>query len=200
MTGNTSRAPKKSTKKATTKKTANRKALAGAKTGLKKSAAPSLKKARSKKAPVKSAAKKVSGKSDSGAPQLLSGGNPQIPKGDGPAPVQAYLAAMPGFKKDIGVYLDRLVVRTVPGVQKAVRWNTPFYGIKDKGWFLGFHCFNKYVKVTFLRGAALRPLPPGASKLPEVRYLDIHENEQLDEALVVSWIKQAAALPGDPLF
>ena len=129
-------------------------------------------------------------------PRLLSGGNPQIPKGDGDAPVQAYLAAMPGWKRDVGTWLDALIVRTVPDVQKAVRWNSPFYGVEGQGWFLSFHCFTKYVKVTFFRGTSLHPLPPGESKTEETRYLDIHEDERLDEALVASWIRQAAELPG----
>jgi len=131
---------------------------------------------------------------------LLSGGNPQIAKADGDAPVQAFIAAMPGWKRDVGRWLDALIVRTVPNVRKAVRWNTPFYGIEGQGWFLGFHCITKYVKVAFFRGAALRPLPPGESKQKLVRYLDIYENDQLDEKLVVSWIKQAAELPGEPMF
>ena len=129
-------------------------------------------------------------------PRLLSGGNPQIPKGDGDEPVQAYLDAMPGWKRDVGRRLDALIVRTVPGVRKAVKWNSPFYGIEGQGWFLSFHCFTKYVKVTFFRGAALRPLPPGASKHKEVRYVDIREDDELDEAQMATWIRQAAALPG----
>ena len=126
---------------------------------------------------------------------LLSGGNPQIAKGDGDAPVQEYLAAMPGWKRDLGKRLDALIVRTVPNVRKAVRWNTPFYGIEDQGWFLGFHCITKYIKVAFFRGASLRPLPPVESKQKDVRYLHIHEHEQLDEELVASWIRQASELP-----
>ncbi len=129
-------------------------------------------------------------------PVLLAGGNPQIGKGDGDAPVRAYIAAMPGWKRDIGRRLDALIARTVPGVRKAVKWNSPFYGIEGQGWFLGLHCFTKYVKVAFFRGASLRPLPPGESKSKDVRYLDIREGDELDEALVASWIKQAAALPG----
>ena len=109
-------------------------------------------------------------------PKLLAGGNPQIAKGEGNAPVQAYIAAMPGWKRDVGRRLDALVARTVPGVHKAVKWNSPFYGIEGEGWFLSFHCFTKYVKVTFFRGASLRPIPPGQSKHKEVRYLDIHED------------------------
>ena len=129
-------------------------------------------------------------------PVLLAGGNPQIAKADGDAPVQAYIAAMPGWKRDVGRRLDALIVRTVPDVRKAVRWNTPFYGIEGQGWFLSFHCFTKYVKVAFFRGTSLRPLPPGESKHKDVRYLDIHEDDQLDEELVASWIRQASELPG----
>jgi hypothetical protein len=129
-------------------------------------------------------------------PALLAGGNPQIAKADGDAPVQAYIAAMPGWKSDVGRRLDALIVRTVPGVRKAVKWNSPFYGVEGQGWFLNFHCFTKYVKVAFLRGTSLRPVPPGESKHKEVRYLDIREDDQLDEAQMATWIRQAAALPG----
>jgi hypothetical protein len=137
--------------------------------------------------------------------KLLSGGNPQIAKADGDAPVQAFIAAMPGWKREVGCRLDALIVRTVPGVRKAVRWNTPFYGIAGDsqggdGWFLGFHCIAKYIKVAFFRGASLRPLPPVESKQKEIRYFHIHENDQLDELLVASWIRQAAKLPGEDLF
>ena len=128
--------------------------------------------------------------------KLLSGGNPQIAKADGDAPVQAYIAAMPGWKGDVGRRLDAIIERTVPDVRKAVRWNTPFYGIEGQGWFLGFHCITKYVKVAFFRGTSLRPVPPGESKQKEVRYLDIHEGDPLDEAQMATWVKQAAALPG----
>ena len=127
---------------------------------------------------------------------LLSGGNPQIAKADGDAPVRAYIAAMPGWKRDLGKRLDALIVRNVPNVRKAVKWNSPFYGIEGQGWFLSFHVFTRYVKVTFFRGASLRPVPPGASKQQDVRYLDIRENEPLDEAQLASWIRQAAGLPG----
>ena len=130
-------------------------------------------------------------------PALLSGGNPQIAKGYGDAPVQAYIAAMPGWKSDVGRRLDALIVRTVPGVRKAVKWNSPFYGVEDQGWFLSFHCFTKYVKVAFFRGASLRPVPPGESKHKDVRYLDIHEDDQLDEAQFAAWVKQASQLPGE---
>ena len=126
---------------------------------------------------------------------LLSGGNPQIAKADGDAPVQAYIAAMPGWKRAIGKRLDALIVRNVPGVRKAVKWNSPFYGVEGQGWFLSFHVFTNYVKVTFFYGASLRPLPPGPSKHKDVRYVDIHEDD-LDEAQMAIWIKQAAALPG----
>src|SRR5688500_10383026 len=128
---------------------------------------------------------------------LLSGGNPQIAKGTGDAPVQAYIAAMPGWKSDVGRRLDALIVRTVPGVRKAVKWNSPFYGVENQVWFLSFHCFAKYVKVAFFRGASLRPLPPGESKQKDVRYLDIHEDDQLDEAQLTAWVKQASLLPGE---
>jgi len=129
-------------------------------------------------------------------PTLLAGGNPQIAKADGDAPVQAYIAAMPDWKREVGRRLDELIVCSVPDVRKAVRWNSPFYGIEGHGWFLNFHCFSKYVKVAFFRGASLRPLPPGESKDKEVRYLDIYEDAQLDEAQLADWVKQAAKLPG----
>jgi hypothetical protein len=128
--------------------------------------------------------------------RLLAGGNPQIAKADGDAPVQAYIAAMPGWKRDVGKRLDALIVKNVPNVRKAVKWNSPFYGIEGQGWFLSFHVFTRYVKVTFFRGTSLRPVPPGASKHKEVRYLDIHEDDALDEAQMAKWIKQAAAVPG----
>jgi hypothetical protein len=129
-------------------------------------------------------------------PVLLSGGNPQIAKADGDAPVQAYIAAMPGWKSEVGRRLDALIVRSVPGVHKAVKWNSPFYGFEGQGWFLSFHCFTKYIKVTFFQGAALRPAPLGKSKYERVRYLDIHEGE-LDEAQFADWVKQASRLPGE---
>jgi hypothetical protein len=126
---------------------------------------------------------------------LRSGGNPQIAKADGDIPVQAYIAGMPGWKREIGKRLDALIARNVPNVRKAVKWNSPFYGIEGQGWFLSFHTFTHYVKVGFFRGASLRPLPPGASKGKDMRYVDIHEGE-LDEAQMAKWVKQAAALPG----
>jgi hypothetical protein len=130
-------------------------------------------------------------------PKLLTGGNPQIPKGDGDAPVQAYIAAMPGWKQDIGRKLDALITESVPGVQKAVRWNSPFYGVEGRGWFLGAHCLTKYVKVTFFRGLSLKPIPPGGTpKSGDARWLDIYENDGFDEKQMTAWIKQATALPG----
>jgi hypothetical protein len=139
-----------------------------------------------KKKPLKKVAK----------PRVLSGDNPQIAKADGNAPVQAYIAAIPGWKRDAGRRVDALIERTVPNARKAVKWNSPFYGIEGQGWFLSFHCFSKYVKVAFFRGASLRPLPPGESKQKEVRYLDIHEDDKVDEALLADWVKQASELPG----
>ena len=150
--------------------------------------------ARKKSAKV---AKKAAAKRGDAKPPLLSGGNPQIAKGDGDAPVQAYIAAMPGWKRDVGRHLDALIARTVPGVRKAVKWNSPFYGVEDQGgWFLSFHCFTKYVKVTFFRGTSLRPLPPGESKSQDTRYLDIREDD-LDETQLLDWVKQASQLPGE---
>src|SRR5262245_12708350 len=137
-------------------------------------------------------AKKPAVKRIAAKPRLLSGGNPQIHRADGDAPVQAYIAAMPGWKRDVGGRLDALIERTVPDLRKAVKWNSPFYGVAGEGWFLSFHCFTKYVKVAFFRGASLRPVPPGGSKGKHTRYLDIHEHDKL----VSSWIRQASELPG----
>jgi len=142
--------------------------------------------ARSKPAPKNGGAKRV---------VLLSGGNPQIAKREGDAPVQAYIAAMPGWKRDVGKRLDALITRAVPSVRKAVKWNSPFYGLEGQGWFLSFHVFTSYVKVTFFRGTSLQPVPPGPSKHPEVRHVDLREGE-LDQAQMATWVKQAAALPG----
>ena len=130
-----------------------------------------------------------------GKPRLLAGGNPQIPKGDGDAPVQAYIAAMPGWKSGIGRRLDDLIVRTVPGVRKAVRWNSPFYGVEGSGWFLSVHVFTRYVKVTFFAGESLEPVPAGSGKDPDARWIDIHEGE-LDVEQMEAWVRQAAAVPG----
>jgi hypothetical protein len=131
-----------------------------------------------------------------GKPTLLSGGNPQIAKAYGDAPVQAYIAAMPGWKREVGRRLDTLITRTIPGVRKAVKWNSPFYGVEDGVWFLSFHVYAKYVKVAFFRGAALTPVPPVASKVEGNRYLHIHEGDQIDEARFTGWVKQASQLPG----
>ena len=132
-------------------------------------------------------------------PTLLSGGNPQIAKGHGDTPVQAYIAAMPGWKSDVGRRLDALITAAIPGVTKAVKWNSPFYGVEGQGWFLAVHCYTQYVKVAFFRGAALRPLPPGASKKEDVRYLDIRENDPLDDGQFIDWVNQASQLPGERL-
>ena len=148
---------------------------------------------------TKSGAKPKRSASNAKPVKLLSGGNPQIAKGDGDAPVQAYIAALPGWKREVCRRLDAIVTRSVRNVRKAVKWNSPFYGIDGQGWFLSFHVFAKYVKVGFFRGASLKPAPPGASKDKNMRYLDIHESDELDETQLASWFKQAAALPGwDP--
>jgi hypothetical protein len=132
-------------------------------------------------------------------PVLLSGGNPQIAKGYGDGPIKAYIAAIPGWKSDVGRRLDALVEKTVPDVYKAVKWNSPFYGIEGEGWFLSYHCFDKYIKLTFFRGTSLVPVPPVASKTPETRYFHIHEKDDFDEAQLADWIRQARALPGERL-
>src|SRR5262245_3045048 len=132
-------------------------------------------------------------------PTLLKSGNPQIAKADGDAPVQAYIAAMPGWKREVGRRLDALIVGTVSGVRKAVKWNSPLYGVEGQGWFLGVHTFTNYVKVAFFRGASLRPVPPGESKSKNTRYLNIHEDEEFDEAQLAAWVKQASQLPGERL-
>jgi len=168
---------------------------------LARAAVPAAKASKSTKASAKNpAAEKPktskSTKASAKKPAVLAGGNPQIAKADGDAPVQAYIAAMPGWKRDVGRRLDALIVRTVPGVRKAVKWNSPFYGVEGQGWFLSLHCFTKYVKVGFFRGTSLRPVPPGESKQKEVRYLDIHEDDKLDEKQLATWIKQAASIPG----
>ena len=133
--------------------------------------------------------KATKGSGDAAAPVLLSGGNPQIAKADGDAPVQAYIAAMPGWKSEVGRRLDAIVARTVPDVRKAVRWNSPFYGVEGQGWFLNFHCFTKYVKVAFFNGTSLEPLPPGESKDENVRYLTIYEDGQFDEQQLAAWVE-----------
>ena len=147
----------------------------------------------SEKAPGKTASKSAG----SAKPALLSGGNPQIAKGYGDAPVQAYIDAMPGWKREVGRRLDALIARTVPGVHKAVKWNTPLYGMDDKAWFLAFHCFTHYVSVTFFRGLSLDPVPPGTSKSRDTRYFRIHETDPFDEEQFANWVKQASRLPGE---
>jgi hypothetical protein len=147
----------------------------------------------------KPADRKPPAKPTAAEPVLLSGGNPQIPKGYGDEPVQAYIAAMPGWKQDIGRRLDALIVRTVSKVSKAVKWNTPLYGNEGDGWFIAYHCFAKYIKVTFFRGAELNPVPPVESKHPEVRYYHIHEDEAFDEKQLTKWINQASQLPGEKM-
>jgi hypothetical protein len=131
--------------------------------------------------------------------KLLSGGNLQIPKGDGDAPVQDYIAAMPGWKKEVGRALDALITKAAPNVRKAVKWNNPLYGLEEKTWFASFHCFDKYVKLAFFKGAYLDPPPPVASKQKDVRYFHIHEGDTLDEKQLASWFKQASKLPGEKM-
>jgi hypothetical protein len=149
-----------------------------------------------RKTAKKSAKKATRPRKPAAKPRFLSGGNPQIAKADGDAPVQAYIAAMPGWKSEVGRRLDVLITGAVPRVVKAVKWNSPFYGMKGQGWFLAIHVFTKYVKVAFFNGASLRPVPPGDSKSKATRYLDIHEDDRIDEALVRTWVKQASRLPG----
>ena len=138
-------------------------------------------------------------RSDNGSPRLLSGGNPQIAKGYGDEPVQAYIAAMPGWKSDVGRRVDAIIARTVPDVRKAVKWNSPLYGMQDNVWFLGIHVYTKYIKVAFFRGAALKPVPPSTSKQKDVRYLDIRENDDFDEEQFANWVEQASRLLGEKM-
>ena len=159
-----------------------------------------VKKVAAKKPAAAKAAKSAAEKTPkAAAPKLLSGGNPQIAKGYGEEPVQAYLAAMPGWKSVVGARLDAVITRAVPGVQKAVKWNSPFYGLEGKGWFLGFHCIAKYIKVAFFRGTSLRPVPPVESKQKEVRYLHLYEEGDFDEKQITDWVKQASKLPGEKM-
>jgi len=175
---------------------ANKKSRTSAKTASKAAA----KRPSQRRAWQRSAARQRSTAPKSGqaaTPALLAGGNPQIAKGSGETPVQAYIAAMPGWKREVGRRLDALIARAVPDVRKAVKWNSPFYGVGDGVWFLNFHCFTKYVKVAFFRGASLRPVPPGESRHKHVRYLDIREDDEIDEAQLTAWVKQASRLPGE---
>jgi hypothetical protein len=200
MAGKTPRKSAKVAKKAAAERAAAKAAKprkAAAKASVRKPTKAATKELSTRSATRKAAATKSNGPEVAAKPVLLSGGNPQIAKAYGDAPVQAYIAAMPGWKSDIGRRLDALIVRTVPGVYKAVKWNSPFYGIEGDGWFLGLHCFTKYIKVAFFRGTSLRPVPPGESKQKEVRYLDIHEGDELDEAQLAAWVKQASQLPGE---
>lgn len=142
-------------------------------------------------------AKAKAAQSPDAKPALLSGGNPRITKGYGDAPVQAYIAAMPGWKSEVGRRLDRLIAQAVPDVEKAVKWNSPFYGMEGEGWFLGIHCFAGYIKVAFFRGLSLKPVPPVESRSKDTRYLHIHENDRLDEEQFVSWVRQASQLPDE---
>jgi hypothetical protein len=199
MAGKTSKKSAKVAKKAAAKRVAAKAAKprkAVAKSSARKPTKAAARKLQAHDAVTKATATKSKGPAAAAKPTLLAGGNPQIAKADGDAPVQAYIAAMPGWKRDVGRRLDALIVRTVPGVRKAVKWNSPFYGVEGQGWFLSFHTFTNYVKVAFFRGSSLRPVPPRESKHQEVRYLDIHEHYPLDEAQLKTWIRQAAALPG----
>ena len=202
MIGKTSKQSAKVAEKATGKRVAAK--AAKPRKAVAKSSARKLTKAAAKKLPAhsKATATKRKGSAKTAKPTLLAGGNPQIAKAEGNAPVQAYIAAMPGWKREVGRRVDALIVRTVPGVRKAVKWNSPFYGIEGEGWFLSFHCYARYVKVAFFRGTSLRPVPPGESKHKDVRYLDIHEDDMLeggmfDEAQFAAWVKQASQLPGE---
>lgn len=154
-------------------------------------------KAKSTARSAKSTAKRATTGNAAKRPVLLSGGNPQIAKADGDAPVQAYIAAMPGWKRDLGKRLDAIITRTVPNVRKAVKWNSPFYGVEGKGWFASFHVFTHYVKLTFFKGASLEPLPPGGTeRSQDARWIDIREDDELDEKRLAKWVKQAASIPG----
>ena len=169
---------------------ASKKSLGSAKSGKKAATPAAAKTSRAgRKAPRAKPGRQAK-------PVLLAGGNPQIAKGDGDRPVQAYIAAIPGWKREVARRLDALVVRTFPAVRKAVKWNSPFYGVEGQGWFLSFHCFTHYVKVTFFQGTSLRPVPPGESKHADVRYLDVREDDPFDEAQFAKWVKQASKLPG----
>ena len=151
-----------------------------------------------KKVAKKAVKAKAPARKKAGAPKLLSGENPQIPKGYGDAPVQAYIAAIPGWKRDVAARLDALITKALPRVKKAVKWNSPFYGVEEGRYFLSFHVFARYIKVAFFNGAALDPVPPGASKHKNVRYLDIYEG-QFDEKQFIAWVKQASKLPGEKM-
>lgn len=186
MPGKTSKPSAKSAGKTTAKKVAKKVLKKAAKKTAAKTSKP-------RKAPAKPQPEKTT------KPRLLSGGNPQIAKAYGDAPVQAYIAAMPGWKSAVGRQIDALIVQAVPEVYKAVKWNSPLYGIEGEGWFLGLHTFNQYVKVAFFRGASLDPMPPGESKTPHTRYLNVREHELIDEAQFIDWVQQARRLPGEKM-
>jgi hypothetical protein len=196
MANRTSKTPAKVAKKSAAKRVAAKPRKTATKAKPRKTAPKAAK-------PRKTAPKSQDKSSARNAaePTLLSGGNPQIAKGYGDAPVEAYIAAMPGWKRDVGRRLDALIARTVPGVRKAVKWNSPLYGVEgpgeEKGWFLSFHCFAKYIKVAFFRVASLRPVPPGESKTKHTRYLNIHEDDDIDEAQFTARVRQASQLPGE---
>lgn len=186
MPGKTTKPSAKSAGKTTAKKVAKKVVKKVAKKTAAKTSKP-------RKAPAESQPEKTA------TPRLLSGGNPQIAKAYGDAPVQAYIAAMPGWKSAIGRQIDTLVERAVPEVYKAVKWNSPLYGIEGEGWFLSLHTFTNYVKVAFFRGTSLDPMPPGESRTPHTRYLDVREHEPIDEAQFIAWVKQARKLPGEKM-
>jgi hypothetical protein len=203
MTGKATKTSAKVAKKTATKRAAAKVAKPRNAAAKSASARNSTKTAAKRRPARKAASKATATKSKktpataAKKPALLSGGNPQIPKGYGDPPVKAYIAAMPGWKSKVGRRLDAIIVGTVPKVKKAVKWNSPFYGVEEESWFLSYHCFAKYIKVAFFRGASLHPAPPVESKHKEVRYLHIHEDEPLDEAQLADWVKQASKLPGE---
>lgn len=187
-------ARKSAAKQPATRKAATKQAAAKQAVAKKRSSA----KAAAGKAAIGTLAKPARANSAAGkAPVLLSGGNPQIAKGEGDAPVQAYIAAMPGWKRAVGQRLDALIVEAVPNAHKAVKWNSPFYGIRGEGWFLSFHCFDRYIKLAFFRGTSLRPMPPEPSKTAHTRYLHVYENQPFDQAQFLAWAEQASRLPGE---
>ena len=205
---NKSATGKAAARSAASKKTATQKAATGKgpseegrsrKAATKKAATrPPATGSKPARAAAKTAAKPARAGSGAGkAPALLSGGNPQIAKGEGDAPVQAYIAAMPGWKRAVGQRLDALILEAVPNAHKAVKWNSPFYGIRGQGWFLSFHCFERYIKLAFFRGTSLRPMPPEPSKTAHTRYLHVYQNQPFDEAQFLAWAEQASRLPGE---
>jgi hypothetical protein len=197
MLGTMAKQPPKPAQKRSAKKLAPKKQTTPETPPAKKPAAKKapVRKASTKQAPAKTAVAKKAG-TNGAKPKLLSGGNPQIAKADGDAPVRAFIDAMPGWKRDVGRQVDAIIGRALPGVRRAVRWNSPFYGTEANGWFLSYHCITRYIKVAFYRGTELDPMPPVASKNEGTRYFHIHEGEAIDEKLLASWVRQAAKLPG----